>query len=455
MKTINYKTNFEVFKSSFRGFNWKMLLILLLATLLPSIYTTLRVYFVNGIPDSSSLSIAAQISWLNILFEILTEALLIPLFAIMSNKNKCTQINRSTKLFLTFSVMTVFGLLLSVIVFSLSTQFLQLLQIDKNILEQSSSYIKIEVWAIFISLLSKVFLIDFTIRNKRSFVIGIAAFQVLITFITDFFFISNASVSLQLGVNGVGYSNILISSLILVTSLIMFIFIEKDRKLNLSYENCKNFFILYFKQGSLWGLESLVRNLAFTFMVLGLLNSINNQGLYWVANNFIWSWLLMPILTLGTLIKTSSLTMEDNYKKIIIPYITITTAIVLLWFICIPSYKPFIKNVMNTKEGLNEIFNVILILLGFYVLFAYNNIFDTITTSVGKPTYILFQSIVTNLIVYGTYFILYKTNVWTPTLNSIAIMFGIGLGLDSLITYGMFYWIFIKRISLKWGQKNV
>ena len=54
---------------------------------------------------------------------------------------------------------------------------------------------------------------------------------------------------------------------------------------------------------SISGVESLVRNVAYMVMISRMVNMVGEQGIYWVANNFIWGWLLLPILSLGDLIK--------------------------------------------------------------------------------------------------------------------------------------------------------
>ena len=46
----------------------------------------------------------------------------------------------------------------------------------------------------------------------------------------------------------------------------------------------------------------------------------------------------------------------------------------------------------------------------------------------------LFESVVTNTVYYGIAFVLYLTNVWTPTLTGIALLFGIGNAFDSIVS---------------------
>ena len=56
----------------------------------------------------------------------------------------------------------------------------------------------------------------------------------------------------------------------------------------------------------------------------------------------------------------------------------------------------------------------------------------------------LFESIVTNSVYYGTFFILYRVGIWVPTLTGIALMFGIGNAFDSIVS-GIAYAYFLKK----------
>ena len=59
-----------------------------------------------------------------------------------------------------------------------------------------------------------------------------------------------------------------------------------------------------------------------------------------------------------------------------------------------------------------------------------------ITTRQAVIVYsMLFESVITNSIYYGVFFILYITRVWTPTLIGIALMFGGGNAFDSVVSF--------------------
>jgi Na+-driven multidrug efflux pump len=91
----------------------------------------------------------------------------------------------------------------------------------------------------------------------------------------------------------------------------------------------------------------------------------------------------------------------------------------------------------------DKLFDLVLLLVGFYVLYAIQNVFDSTFYGLGKTNYMLFESVVTNTIYYGIAFVLYLTKVWTPTLMGIALLFGIGNAFDSVVS--LVAYVFLLR----------
>ncbi len=69
-----------------------------------------------------------------------------------------------------------------------------------------------------------------------------------------------------------------------------------------------------------------------------------------------------------------------------------------------------------------------------YMLLALNLVTDSIFYGVGKTRYMAYQAIITNGTVYVIAFIAYILGYWSPTFNSILIIFGIGILVDSILT---------------------
>ena len=67
-------------KKSLLNINYKTFVALLVLGLVPTIYTTVRVFFLGQLPGEYSYSIAGQLSWVNLLYEVMKEAIILPLF---------------------------------------------------------------------------------------------------------------------------------------------------------------------------------------------------------------------------------------------------------------------------------------------------------------------------------------------------------------------------------------
>ena len=101
-------------------------------------------------------------------------------------------------------------------------------------------------------------------------------------------------------------------------------------------------------------------------------------------------------------------------------------------------------NVLQFSD-IDKLFNLVIVLVGFYVLYAIQNVFDSEFYGLGKTNYMLFESVVTNLIYYGTAFILYLTGKWTPSLIGIALLFGVGNAFDSIVSAGAYCFLLKKK----------
>ena len=318
------------------------------------------------------------------------------------------------------------------------------MSVDSSIIVQSIDYIRIESFANLVGILSSFIIVALVTMGKAYYVYIITVARLILSIITDTFLVSTLPISLNLGVNGIGYSNIIVNGALFAIAVVILnkenIFIFKASKLNFSW--IKSFV----KIGGISGLESLVRNIAYMLMICKMVNAVGEQGTYWVANRFIWGWLLLPIIQLGELIKKEISVDKSNIKSNTLGYFVLTTIICVSWVISIPLWKPFMKNILGYTET-DKLFYLVILLLGFYILFAYQNIFDATFYGLGKTRYMLFESVVTNSIYYGLAYILYLKEIWIPSLNNIALLFGFGIAFDSIVSL-MAYFYLIKKSKL-------
>ena len=426
---------------SLKNLNWKLFISLLIMGLCPTIYTTLRVFFLGSLPGDWTFSIAGQLSWVNLIYEILNEAIVLPLYFFMgkfvAEKSEYTN-GIKTGLIISFCVYAV----CSVLICCFTNPLLAVMATSKDIITESSVYIRIESIANIFALLATFLLVCLVTLGKSKYVYILTGAKLVLSVIFDTFFVSTLNISANLGVNGIGYSNIVVNLILFIVSVILlskesyFIF-SKEK---LSFEWTKDFV----KIGGISGVESFVRNIAYMLMISRMVNIVNEQGTYWVANNFIWGWLLLPINQLGELIKQEVGTNEKAVKNNTLGYFAVTVIVCLVWFITIPTWKSFMTNVLQFSD-VDKLYNLVMVLLGFYVLYALQNVFDCEFYGLGKTNYMLFESVVTNTIYYGTAFVLYLLGMWTPTLMGIALLFGMGNAFDSIVSGAAFAYLLKKK----------
>lgn len=428
-------------KMSLGRIDYKQFFALIILGLAPTVYTTVRVFFLGQLPGEWSFSIAGQLSWVNLLYEILNEAIILPLFyfigKVKDDRKKFTNLVR-TGMLISLGVYAA----LSVLILVSAEQLLGFMATDKSIFEASAAYIRIESVANIFTILTQFALVALITINKSKYLYALTLSRLVLCVLSDTFLVSELPVSANLGVNGIGYSNIIVNAVLLAVSLLL---LAKEKinifaKVRLSFTWVKEFV----KVGGISGAESFIRNIAYMLMIVRMVNVVGEQGTYWVANNFIWGWLLLPVLQLGELIKRDIAADKDNVRRNSLGYFSITAMISVLWFISVPLWKPFMTYVLGFTD-VNKLFELVLILVGFYVLYAIQNVFDSTFYGLGKTQYMFFESVVTNSVYYGIAFILYAMGVWTPTLVGIALLFGIGNAFDSLVSLAVYAFMLKKE----------
>jgi Na+-driven multidrug efflux pump len=426
-----------------KGFNYQLFFTLILISLLPAVYNTVRIFFLGNLPGDWGFNIASQLAWVNVIYEVIQEALILPLFyLICKSLDDRTEMENKVRTVL----VTSFAIYLaaSVIMIIAVKPLLIFMSQKDELVGPTATYIRIETIAILLSVLYKfISIVLISLKNIKSLLV-ILAIQMILTIISDTFLISELPFSFQLGVNGIAIGNIVINVILFIVGAILLL--SEDIKVftrnKLSFAWQKE----WWKIGSISGLELFIRNFAFIVMILKMINMVQEQGNYWVANNFIWGWLLLPVLALGELIKQNVAETHKNAVDKFKQFMIITGIIILVWILSIPGWKPFIQHIMNAADY-ETVYQVVIISFGFYIIFALNNVVDSIFYGLGRTDLMLYQSLIVNTLFYGTMFVLYKLSIFQPTLIGIALMFGTGMALDSVITFIM-YGVLVKKKRL-------
>lgn len=120
--------------------------------------------------------------------------------------------------------------------------------------------------------------------------------------------------------------------------------------------------------------------------------------------------------------------------------------------ITIHGWKPFL--VYDEKlENADHIFSILLKLVPFYVAYAICIIPDSIFIGDGKTYLNTINSVLVNFVYYGIWFILYKTNSITFSIDVIIYMFGFGMVFHMIISF-IEQWRYDKYIRRNTGIIN-
>lgn len=427
-----------------KAVNYKLLFILILSGLIPAIYSTSRVYFLGSIPDTWAFSIAAQVAWLNVGYEVINEAMLIPLAYILGQVVAADRVafierlNGAIAAVIAVYAVITFGVIL------FAPELTQAMQQSAELVDKTTSYIRLESIAILISSLVELCLLVLVLRDEQRKLYAFIALKSLLMISFDSLFVSQLSFSLQLGVNGVAYTNIIVNSLLFVAALCWF---HREGLFNpkLAFHSL-SWIKEWAKIGAKSGLESFVRNMAFIVMILQLVNQVQQAGVFWVSNQFIWGWLLLPVMALGQLIKRDAACSNGLSVEKVNAYFKITGLIAMCWLLSIPLWDDFIAHIMGVSDH-QQVTDLVLLVLGFYVVFAFNNVIDSYFYGIGRTDLMLYQSLAVNTLFYGSAFMAYQLGWFEPTLERIAIMFGLGVTFDAIITLGLYRWLRSKQCS--------
>lgn len=423
------------FMNSLKTINYRLFFAILVLMIFPAIYQTVRIHFLGAMPDDSGFNIASQLSWVNLFYEVIQEALILPLFFVLGKSlgnNDEFENKVKTGLLLTGTIYTAVSLILIIFTKPLVIFMAQ----EIKLIDATVNYIRLETIAALAATLFQFMRAVLITLKKDIYMYITLIIQMLLSILLDTFLISELSFSLKVGINGIAFANIIVN---LVNLLICSFLLRKEsiyifNKKKLSFAWVKEWLYV----GKYSGIESSVRNFAFMIMVIRMVNLVSEQGNYWVANNFIWQWLLLPTLALSDLIKKEIGEDKNNIQTKTLGYITISIIFSALYLMSIPLWKPFLHYIMNI-ESFETVYTIALIQTVFYISFIFNTMIDSIFYGIGRTDYMLIQSLIVNIVFMGGMFVLYLMGIFVPTLLSISLLFGFGMFFDFIPTILLYF----------------
>lgn len=407
-----------------KSFNWRLFAALCALAIIPAIYQTVKTFIMSSTGQSDAFDIIGQMEWFDLINETLQAFLIIPLYLILNNIFKNDEEHFAKHTFktglLTFSIYTLFSI--GVLIYGIVLiKAMNPKEVDIAVV---NSYLQLETIAfmsgIIVSFVNVVFVVVGKSRNVYIFL----AIRTILSLIADFALIPN------LGVYGIAVSNIIVNTVLAVSSFVV-LYIQKY--IEFCWFHKSDFPILkeWGKVGLFSGVQQFIDNFIYAIMICKMVNMVAEQGNYWIVNNFIWGWLLIPISALSEIVRRDC---KDGYLQLKqFNYYFIVACVVAVWTITVPLWTPFFKYAENLSNA-GELFEIAVKLVPFYIAYAICAIIDNIFVGLGKTIYNAVNSLIINLVYYGVFFILYVTRTITFTMDAIILMFGFGMVMHLVVS---------------------
>lgn len=400
--------------SDLKSFDWKMYLALCLLALVPAIYQTIITKLITVNTNPGALDIIGQMEWFDLINETICAFLIVPMYSVLS-KAKNTE-NFSRVVFKLGIIVIGLYVLFSIGTFFCGIHLVNYMNPNEIDIADAYRYLSLETIAFMIGIVYSYVNVVFIVLDKSKYMYLFLIGKILLSLLSDLVLIPN------LGIQGIAISNIL-SNIVIGLIGVITLSITKNIQVNKFVKEDITYLKMWGKAGLFAGCQQFLDNIIYALMIVRMVNAVSESGNYWVSNNFIWGWLLIPITCLTEIIRKDAGITEYNLKQR--NYYSIVIFSLILWVVLIPSYQWF----FNTIEGIDNydrIFEIVIKNLGFYVFFALSQIPDAIFVGMGKTKYNAINSLICNIIYYGIWFVLYQAKVVTMNMDMIIVMFGIG-----------------------------
>lgn len=408
------KTFVKKWWNDFKTFDWKMYLALCLLALVPAIYQTVVTKLITSFTNPGSLDIVGQMEWFDLIDETICAFLIVPMYSVLSKAYKRDDFN---KVVFKLGVIVV-GLyaLFSLGTFFYGISLVSYMNPSEIDIAAAYRYLSLETIAFMIGIVFSYASVVFLVIDKSRYMYAFLVAKILLALLADFALIP------AMGIDGIAVSNIIANGVMGALAIGLLIYIKQLRPGKYSKEDLPHLKD-WGRIGLFAGGQQFLDNIIYALMIVRMVNAVSQSGNYWVSNNFIWGWLLIPIICLVEIIRKDA--GENGYDLKQKNYYSIVLFTLILWFALIPSYQWF----FGTVEGLDNpevIFEIVVKNLGFYIAYAFSQIPDAIFVGMGKTKYNAINSLICNIVYYGIWFILYQTGVVIMSMDMIIVMFGVG-----------------------------
>ncbi|WP_348736701.1 hypothetical protein [Spiroplasma endosymbiont of Ammophila pubescens] len=199
-------------------------------------------------------------------------------------------------------------------------------------------------------------------------------------------------------------------------------------------------------------LSSAINNFFYLLVIAKTLNSLTASGSYWLANQLIWNWILLPIIALVEVFKAivainvdEGINSKELNKKFIkyfkLSFLLFVVSASIFYGLWIP-FSRFLTD--NDQTKMTESMQIMRIVIWFYLFYTWATLLDAVFIGIGKLKFLLIKSCVINFTVYLIPFILIAVNILFLNIKLIILIYSFSL-LGSFIVNLIMYLILLNK----------
>ena len=362
-------------------------------------------------------SVIGHIEWFDLIDETIRAFLLVPLYHLLSKARDSGCFWREVKektaiagiLYTMISMIVVFNLI----------DFMELM----NVMDyaETNQFLDAEVAAFVLKFMGNAMVIVFTVLGQPSLIFYLAGVECASTIIFDYIMIPRFLAI------GVAYSDIGAGICTMIFSiLVMISHPSESGKSSLAAS-----FQEWGKLGFFSGMQILVDNLAYALIVVRMITAVADQGNYWVANNFIWNLLLIPIMALSEIVK------RENKPQNIRKFCLYAMLIYAVWIVAYPIWPWLLTSLFGITDPV-PIIEILRILIPFYLAYNISVMFSSAFIAAGRTDLNFIVSLVVNLGYYGIAYGIYLSQNLEPTTTFACFLFGGGMVVNCICSLGLY-----------------
>lgn len=433
-------------RRSLASMNGRLYLALFAKSSLPTLYMTSRIFFLGQLPSATGLDIASQLYWVNLFLEVMQEALLTPLYPCIgeTTKERATTMNKvRSGLLVTLLLYST----CSIVIAALAEVLVAAMATPLEHQAATAQYIRWEMLGCVLQGLERFLHVVFVLLGGSRQIYTMAILQTVATIACDYMLVSQLPGSFRLGVIGIAVSNICSYLIVLIYAAAALIdlvaFSRNELRSSLSW----SWLHAWWRVGRSAALVSFVRNFTYIYFIARMLNLLREPGAYYVANNFVWSWLLLPFNPLAELLKQEVARMPrvpHAHRQVAAIYFLFAALLFVFWLATSFAWPVFFRAILNVQKPTAAL-AMTSWLVPFYLPYMVATLLDSIFYGYGLTGPLAVATIVANFGVYGTAFALFKWSKFVPTTQSVAFLFGAGMSVSCVVRSALYYVYFVSN----------